>query len=274
METLTGHRRSASLLIGGLCGAAWFAAGCAKPSLDVGSDDGGDRPGAPADSGAPCEEGATLGCECDGGAGTMTCRAGAYGPCAACVRQSSAPLLCVPGTYVGQATGTYNGGIPGVISGFQVATKNGLVFSLARNSQAGDEFAGVNSGCVRGLYADGGAVDTSSGGLITGSVDCSSGRFDGVLRNTYTAADALLRPVRVYQKGSIHAQYDANTRAFRGSWDEHEPANKLFGDVPGGGGTWSATLSDAGMLDAGAETTFKDCWGFDFPDNLFPDSGI
>jgi hypothetical protein len=257
-----------------LCVALAHASACGSPpSLDVGSDDGGNRPRDARDAGdgGRCAEGATVSCACDGGVGTRVCTAGSYGACMSCLQESTAPLLCVPGVYVGTATGRYNGGISGLISGFWVDTMNGMRLNLQPSGGQGAEFVTVNSGCLQGLYLDGG-VDNRAGGMITGSVDCRTGHLDGVIRNTSTALNIAGQEVRVYQKGPIHAVYDPKTRSFRGTWEEHEPPNKILGDVPGGSGEWTATLSDAGVP-TNDESTFKDCWGYDFPDDLFPDAG-
>ncbi|MFT3927053.1 MAG: hypothetical protein QM778_31190 [Myxococcales bacterium] len=243
-------------------------------SGDASSEANGDGDG-DGDADAGCDENSAQTCDCDGGAtGIAVCSNGHLGACTACVAESTGSSRCVPGTYVGHSMGTYSGGgaFWGLIPGWNVNTKNGIVLRLS-NADEGSEFSEVNSGCLEARLPDGG-LDTTAGGLLTGTVDCSTGRLDAVLRNYGERPTGLtLALERWYARGVVHATYDPATHSFNGTWEQHEPPD-AFNMVAGGSGTLTIAEADAGVSDEGRKgTTFEECWGFAFPDEKFPDAG-
>jgi hypothetical protein len=195
----------------------------------------------------------------------------APGPAAA-----NADGSCQPGHYVGAFNGTYNsaalgnGSLPLSIAATPWLGRPGLEFwleAIPRNCRSDEEFCAdftVKGGKIRGFANPFSAGDSSSSSptedpsLVAvsfeidfgGNLDCSRGKFRGLLQNgCYDVATILFRFA-----GTAPADYDAASASFTdGQWTVKELASANAWFPPdaniGGMGSWQASLvnDDVGL---------------------------
>ncbi|MDB4976473.1 MAG: hypothetical protein JWN48_4814, partial [Myxococcaceae bacterium] len=147
--------------------------------------------GVPLDGGAPsksdathaCLEGSAQSCTCPNGRGTRTCQSGVFGSCSECKTIDVQLPKCAAGHYEGAFEMRYRSGPSGVCGLFaqldEGVAQGHWSFSLASSATA-DSYT-VNAGCL--TAGDSGAT-VPIYASITGSVECSSGKFLGELRGT------------------------------------------------------------------------------------------
>jgi hypothetical protein len=258
----------------------WFAAllacGCAS-SDDVGSSEmpqitfdagaGVRVDAASAEAGPMCTEGAQLKCACSSGMeGTSTCTAGSFSPCLGC---ETTKAKCLAGVYRFRGKGTYAStaaglcGIIGVDAGDPQDSDG--TFTLQENGDL--EFAVINGGCLRPPAGSAGE-SIKWRGKFSGRVDCASGELVGELKSIYNVVSFCtfgLFPDDYFAKGPFRGKFDAETQTFVGDYELHEP-KVLFGNQPGGKGTFQATY-DPTLEDS---SLGQDCLdGVAFKDELF-----
>jgi hypothetical protein len=152
---------------------------------------------------------------------------------------------CEAGHYVGAFTGTYNPGGLLSLTPLPVASVDNPVtgapgLELWLNKRPGSEIFDASGGKVKGnanaLYPF--EID------LTGSLDCTAGKFTGQLDGWYDASSGL-GIAKSYFAGPVTADYDKITHQFvNGTWTvlEKQPDGGLPQLVaPGGNGTWNAT---------------------------------
>jgi len=190
---------------------------------------------------------------------------------------------CLPGRYEGDFLGIYAsgfsyGGAPIPVAAFDPFGGPGLALTLSATSEGYGEFAtyDVSDGFIKG-NADG---VFPIEGVITGSLNCSTKEFNGILKGWYSLAiDIGLDVNRGFFEGPVHAFYDATTHTFvSGTWNVLEssqggalaPLTTAFQTGAfspgmlvtnyGGEGEWKATWvpGDGGVQDAGTSASGSD----------------
>ncbi len=179
---------------------------------------------------------------------------------------------CAPGHYTGSFKGTYNsaawgnGSVPLMVDAVASMGRPGLEFWLektAKTACTNSEFCGdftVKGGKIRGFanpFPDPNAPPDAAPNPFAlairfeidfgGALDCSTGKFMGLLQNgCYDVATILYR-----FEGTAPAVYDKPTTTFTmGEWTVKEKpmAGVIFppDSKIGGMGTWNAKLADTG----------------------------
>ena len=205
------------------------------------------------DTGGECVEGSLQGCNCTSGlAGTQTCTGNAWGQCVCNVVTSQSdgsvlpPLerLCKAGYYTGTFEGQYWSGVfdfgfgsllPVPVVAQATGTNPGLGLTLeAKEMAIGEEFStyAVQDGCVIG-NADAFGLSNPFVGVLTGELDCDTGRFEGSLKGYY---NLLTTGITYPFEGPVSAQY-MNEELRDGMWDVKE--HMMSDNAPGGSGSWS-----------------------------------
>ncbi|MDB4973431.1 MAG: hypothetical protein JWN48_1772 [Myxococcaceae bacterium] len=234
-------------------------------------------------------------CSCASGqSGRKTCKNKKFGGCVCGVPTSDAgkPLstqdLCKAGYYTGNFKGLYNPGFAGgglVMSGFQVmiegkalnATVPALAFTLEEEeSGPAGEFHTftVGGGCMVGSANVFNVIDNPFVARITGSLDCSTGYFEGQLDGQYTLLN--LSPVPSLFKGPLTAQFVLPQTLADGEWQVAEPNAALGGSMGGGQGTWGAEWSaeSAPMMDSDPCAVIMDSADGGGPEFMIPDASV
>ncbi|MDB4971743.1 MAG: hypothetical protein JWN48_84, partial [Myxococcaceae bacterium] len=178
---------------------------------------------------------------------------------------------CVAGHYEGAFEMRYRSGPAGVCGLFaqldEAVAQGHWSFSLTSSATA-DSYT-VNAGC---LTAGDSGQTVPVYASITGSVECSSGKFFGELRGTYNSTSVCTLGVGredSFFKGTMSGTYDPVTRSFLDTHVEwHEPPVAIP-PQPGGEGSWTAVLTpDAGLSDGPVDCLH----GVVFPEDKFPKS--
>lgn len=214
------------------------------PGASTGADGGG--------GGATCTAGQSEGCTClsPDGSGSVTgmrsCAGGVWQSCA-CAAPSAPTTVqdeCLAGRYEGNFSGFYSsgfaGGVPIPVVALDLSGKPGLAFTLLRSGSGDDEFATytISDGYLEG-NADG-AFPIK--GVITGTLDCKTRRFNGTLKGSYS----ILVPLGLNEgqfEGPVTGEYDVTTHTFKfGTWKvmEGEDIVTDFVSDAGGEGEWDA----------------------------------
>jgi hypothetical protein len=192
---------------------------------------------------------------------------------------ASAKAKCVPGHYEGSFEMTYTpgpAGFCGIATLFGGSGSGKFAFDL--ESSGSVEFLSVGNGCVHAQSdsVDAGLVQIGAEifakgvpmhAVLSGTVDCTTGRLQGELRGTYRSTSVCglgLAEDDFFFKGPFVGTFDPESGRFTdGTLTLHEPpvAFALAGE-PGGSGTWQAALQAA---DAGAPSVTQsdagDCLG-------------
>jgi hypothetical protein len=219
---------------------------------------------------AECGEGDTQPCTCDnpGGTGLRACIGGTFGSCNGCGLGSGSTTKCVAGRYEGKFSMAYTpgpAGICGVATLFGGSGSGALNFTLEKSDLG--EFYEVGDGCVQGTSdaVDAGLVQLGAEvfakgvvfrAVLSGVVDCATGRFEGEMRGTYRSTSVCglgIAPDNFFFKGPISGTFDPAANGFTdGKLTLHEPPVSVpLAGEPGGVGSWMATLandSDGGSL--------------------------
>jgi hypothetical protein len=172
-----------------------------------------------------------------------------YQACKCAPQVVTVQTLCKAGFYSGQFTGKYKPGAFGfgVIGSFievdiMGAGANGypaLSFTLDAKQQGGGEFSSftVKNGCMVGS-ANAYGTNNPFVALITGDLDCKTGKFSGTLTGRY---DLLGLGLKFEFTGPLDSQFEApQSRLKDGVWNVKEPPALDGTAAGGGGGTWSA----------------------------------
>jgi hypothetical protein len=250
---------STLLRVSWLCAACLCCACGREPESVSTGDPGATAAGADAGSlvaGATCTAGQSEACTClpTGSStpvpGMRSCSGGTWLDCSC----GSAPTPttvqedCLAGRYEGTFSGLYSsgfaGGIPIPVIAFDFADKPGLAFTLLRSGDSGDsEFATYT---VSDGYMEGEADDLFPiKGVITGTLDCKTRRFNGELDGSYS----ILLPLGVNEgkfKGPVTGEYDVATHSFKfGTWKVKEGEDVTLDIVSeaGGEGDWEASYA-------------------------------
>lgn len=183
---------------------------------------------------------------------------------------ASVDMNCQPGHYVGAFGGTYNsaawgnGSVPLSIAATPSMGRPGLEFwleGIARDCRSDEEFCAdftVRGGKIRGFadpFSDGNAEDGNAADPLIvavpfeidfgGDLDCSRGKFRGLLQNgCYDVATVLFR-----FEGNAPADYEPASSSFtNGQWTVKEmpaPGAWFPPDANiGGMGSWEASLAN------------------------------
>lgn len=235
-------------------GALFLVAGCGEDAGTISAGDAGSS--APPDGGTPnsCTAGQAQACTCPASgsaaakSGSQACYQGNWLLCNCQATDVPPPVTtggsCVAGRYEGSFRGDYRSGfafgfgIP--VEALDFSGQPGLAFTLNENTGgACGEFCNysISDGYVKG---------TANGvfpfeGVLTGTLDCNTRKFEGKLVGCYALGVALGINVGHFE-GPVKGTYDGNTHEFTiGSWDvlEANVATGFFGTV-GGNGTWNA----------------------------------
>ncbi|MFT3925565.1 MAG: hypothetical protein QM778_23700 [Myxococcales bacterium] len=214
-----------------------------------------------------CEDGSQVVCACDhGGVGMRTCQDGEFAECEACMDAGSEnqKLKCVAGIYRGHIEGMYKGGIPGVVTLTTIPIAGDFRLNLTPPEIG--EFATVGDACITFQASDAGTSSKHAAVHVSGSIDCTTGELNAVLRGKYTV-DFI--NAEGFYMGTFKAKYDPETKSFKdGVWVGDEPPDWL-GDKAGGGGTFDAMLTDEPASHDPEAEDVNLCLGSTFPEQNF-----
>lgn len=216
----------------------------------VAAPDTGAPPGVAPNACAIVDQGTQRACACpDGTTGSQACLGGMYQPCKCMPQVVTVQQLCKAGFYSGQFTGKYKPGAFGfgIVGSFievdiMGAGANGypaLSFTLEAKQQGGGEFTSftVKNGCMIGS-ANAYGTNNPFVGLITGELDCKTGKFSGMITGRY---DLLGFGLKFEFTGPVDSQFEnPQMRLKDGVWNVKEPPALDGTAAGGGGGTWSA----------------------------------
>jgi hypothetical protein len=228
------------------------------PLSDAGSNvatpDAGMQP--PTNACTTIDEGTQRACPCtDGTQGSQACLGGSYQPCkCAAPVTTTVQQLCKAGFYSGEFTGKYKPGAFGfgIIGSFIevdiMGSKSGnypaLSFTLEAKQEGGGEFPtfAVKNGCMIGSANAYGTTNPFVG-LISGELDCRTGKFSGTITGRY---DLLNFGLKFDFTGPVESQFEVpQFRLKDGTWNVKEPPALDGTPAGGGGGAWSAIWESA-----------------------------
>ena len=231
-----------------------------SPVSDSGSSvaamsDAGMQPALPTNTCTITDEGTTRPCPCtDGSQGSQACLGGSFQPCKCAAPVNTVQQLCKAGYYTGEFSGKYKPGAFGfgIIGGFIevdiMGSKAGnypaLSFTLEAKQEGGGEFPtfSVKNGCMIGS-ANAYGTDNPIVALISGELDCRTGKFSGTITGRY---DLLGFGLKFNFTGPAEAQFEnPQLRLKDGTWNVKEPPALDGTPAGGGGGTWSAIWEKA-----------------------------
>ncbi len=236
--------------------------GCAKDSPTLGAvgssgKDGGDGEG--------CSDGAVQDCDCTRGDGQQVCSAGTWEACE-CLDDSDdgsgdgddSGFNCKAGYYVGTFKGDWKPGIGDfppfgtlidvTIEASDKPDKPGLALTLEEEAMVGGEFPTyeVKNGCLVGTASSGEGQNHPFIGIITGSLSCETGAFEGHVDGYYELFGDTLGNLSVWKfAGSMNGKFDVATTSIEmGMWDLREKQSTAP-DGPGGKAMWNAAWKSA-----------------------------
>lgn len=239
---------------------ALLTIGCTKQDPTFGPVESSRKDGG---SGGDCREGDTQECECGSRVGEQLCSSsGSWEDCECSDDSgdgdgdgdSEAQFKCKAGYYVGTFKGDWKPGIGDIppfgslikvtITASDKVDKPGLALTLEEESMGvGGEFPTyeVKNGCLVGTASSGEGQNHPFIGIITGSLSCETGEFDGHVEGYYELFGDVLGDLSVWKfAGSMNGMFDlGKTSLEMGMWDLRETQSTAV-DGPGGKAMWNA----------------------------------
>jgi len=221
------------------------------------ADTGGEEPS--------CDDGPTRACTCDDGSQSLSyCNdsLGEYSDCDCESGGGGQNLKCKAGYYTGTFKGKWRtgaldlgGGV--VLSNADIEAKGtngapGLALTLVEMADnGGGEFPTyeVKNGCVYGTASAFGADSHPFVGTLTGTLDCETGAFSGIMDGKYDFFGAGVKTY--FFSGPMVASFDETSlKLDQGGWRMKEKQAKPT-DNPwaGGEGNWDAVWKSADSPD-------------------------